>query len=480
MNERSKRMKKIARFCLSILLTAAMLLPSCDGNTPEPAEKPSDAVSQTGSETSSDIAPEEKPFRSLSAEEAEALFGKASPFDASRIENGYFYFFDTPAHPESNGSGMTAYRYNSDTGEVEYVCQKSGCTHFGDPETLESDCPLYVPVNSADQLISVLNGKVFCRSGGGLWSVLDEEGNLKFDEKGMPIIEERAYQLVWYDPQTNESRTLTIGKSDYFMFFYRGKNCFYYYKTSYDKVTDSVRGELWSVGETGGDSALVAAGGWTDDGVVGVIVPCLLNGEEVFFEFSRTDVPSGEEDSNRYRIYRIDENTGERSLFYEKSVPYYSVEVCGNAFLYADYDTEWFLTHDREDDTPMPKTLRLVDLSTGEEKILAENVTDLYNYLLTDRCAMYMLNDPSGENAFILHCYNYLTGEKTEYPLKGKRWRGYNFYYDRGQLYSLDLSLLDENGNPVRHDDLVTLVVWNIATGAQREIYKGKIVEEVK
>ena len=73
--EKCMKHNKIARLCFSVILTAAMLLPSCGGETPAPAENSSDAVSQTGSETSSDTTPEEKPFRSLSDKEAEALFG---------------------------------------------------------------------------------------------------------------------------------------------------------------------------------------------------------------------------------------------------------------------------------------------------------------------------------------------------------------------------------------------------------------------
>ena len=463
---------KIARLCLSILLTAAMLLPSCGGNTPEPTEKPSDAVSQIGSEAPSDTTLEEKPFRSLTAEEAEALFGKASPFDAPRIENGYFYFFDTPADPESYGNGGTAYRYNSDTGEIEYVCKKPGCAHIGDATTGKSDCPLYVPGGGHE--ISVLNGKVLCEGGVLEWPATDEEGNGIYDEKGYMVLEERGYYIAWYDPQTNESRTFPLPITHFINDTWRGKNNFYYSISAYYRETDVSRKELWKVDEAGGDPVLVAA---YEDAVR--IAPYLVNGEEVFLGDFFEDVPSGETpNTNRKWIYRIDEKTGERSLFFERWVP--AAKIFGNMLLYIDYDTDWFLTHAPNDDTPIPDTLRLVDLSTGEEKTLVENVTTLHQFLLTDRCVMYIMDDPTGENAFILHCYNYLTGEKTEYPLKGRRWSGHEIFYDQGQLYLLRLSLLNEEGKSVHYDDLLTVVVWDIATGAQREIYKNKIVKEIR
>ena len=464
--EKGMKSNKIARICLSILLTAAMLLPSCGGNTPEPTEKPSDAVSQIGSETPSDTTSEEKPFRSLTAEEAEVLFGNVSPFDASRIENGYFYFFDTPADPKSNGNGEIPYRYNSDTGEIEYVCRKPGCAHIGDPETLESDCPLYSP--GGCNMLSVLNGKVVFQ--GGVYK------SPTFGEEEKTVVEESGFYIAWYDPQTNESRAFKTLETNDINDILRGKNDFYYSISAYDRATKVSRAELWKVDEAGGDPVLVA----TYEGVDKYIIPYLVNGEEVFLGFSTEEVPSGETPSDREWIYRIDEKTGERSLFYEKSVPSYIVDICGNMLLYNDYDTDWFLTHDPKDDTPIPDTLRLVDLSTGEEKTLVENVTDLRNYLLTDRCVMYILDDPTGENAFILHCYNYLTGEKTEYPLKGRRWSSYKIFYDQGQLYLLRPSLLDEEGRPVNYDDLLTVVVWDIATGAQREIYKNEIVKEIR
>ena len=439
----------------ALLLVVIMLLPSCGEKTPAPTEKPSDAVSRTGSETPSDTTSEEKPFRSLTDEEAEALFGHANS-PVSKIDGDYCYFMDV-----ASDNGYTMCRYHYDTGEIEYVCRKPGCTH-----TEGSGCPLYL-ANGHNAPLCVSDGKVVLYKMGDYIPGTDTSDG---------IADRGDASFIWYDMQTNESREHTAFERSPTVFCYRAGNSFYCEAYLYDRATASSRTELWKFDMTGGEPTLAA----TFDGEDKRIIPYLVNGEEVFLGFSRTDVPSGETPSNRWWIYRIDENTGERSLFYEKSVSNYLVDICGNMLLYADYDTDWFLTHDPEDDAPMPKTLRLVDLSTGEEKILAENVTDLYNYLLTDRCVMYMLNDPTEENAFILHCYNYLTGEKTEYPLKGKRWRGYNFYYDRGQLYSLDLSLLDENGNPVRHGTLVTLVVWDIATGAQREIYKNKIVKEIR
>ena len=466
-------MKKRKAFS-SLLIAVIMLLPSCGENTPEPAEKPSDAVSQIGSEAPSNTTSEEKPFRSLTAEEAEALFGKASPFDAPRIENGYFYFFDTPADPESYGNGGTAYRYNSDTGEIEYVCKKPGCAHIGDATTGKSDCPLYVPGGGHE--ISVLNGKVLFYDGLETNWFWDEEGNFVLNEEGKPVVEYIPCQVIWYDPQTNESRTFTLPTPHDINDIWREKNDFYYSVSAYDRATEISREELWKMDEAGGEPVLVA----TYEGLDKHIFPYLVNGEEVFLGFSTEEVPSGETPSDREWIYRIDEKTGERSLFYEKSVPSYVVDICGNMLLYADYDTDWFLTHDPKDDTPIPRTLRLVDLSTGEEKTLVENVTTLHQFLLTDRCAMYMLNDPTGENAFILHCYNYLTGEKTEYPLRGRRWHGYEIFYDQGQLYLLRLSLLNKEGKPVHYDDLLTVVVWDIATGAQREIYKNMIVKEIR
>lgn len=150
--------------------------------------------------------------------------------------------------------------------------------------------------------------------------------------------------------------------------------------------------------ETGGESTLAAVSEGNDR-----IEPYFVNGEEVFLVCS---AENPEEENRRYRIYHVNGTTGEKSLFFEKPVDTF-YGFLGNSFLYADYDADATVLHS-------------ADLSTGEDRVIEKIKDGARNVIFTDRCVMYLMDDSTGKSAFILHCYNYLTGEKTEYPLKGK------------------------------------------------------------
>ena len=446
----------IIRLCLSVLLTAAMLLPSCGEKTPAPTEDPLNVVSEKGSDTPSDTAPEEKPFRSLSDEESEALFGRMEEGTVANLDSGDCYFFDVPADPESCGNGMTVYRYHGDTGEIEYACRKPGCAHFGDPETLESDCPLFSPVSYISQMdcMSVSNGKILCLFKGRKMPLFDEEGNDLLDEEGKPVSERINPSFSFYDPETNTSRVINISEFNSEVYCCLAGSSLYYGRSVYNEADGSSHHELWKLNETGGEPTLAAVSEGSDR-----IKPYFVNGEEVFLVCSAEDF----ENDLRYRIYRVNGTTGEKSLFFEKPVDTF-YGFLGNSFLYADTDTDTVVLHS-------------ADLSTGEDRVIEKIKNGARNVTFTDRCVMYLMDDPTGKSAFILNCYNYLTGEKTEYPLKGKKWQDGNLFYDGGMLYMIGSELLDEDGKAVSFS---TLVVWDITSGAQREIYSGKIVEEVK
>ena len=118
-----------------------------------------------------------------------------------------------------------------------------------------------------------------------------------------------------------------------------------------------------------------------------------------------------------------------------------------------------------------------MDLTTGYDKVLDENIDNFYFETLTDRCALWLRDDLSGENAYILHCYDYLTGETREYPLHGDKWNSHGIYYDRGQLYFAHASRKTGGKFSTVNRDLV---VWDITSGAWREIYGGVIEKEVR
>lgn len=214
------------------------------------------------------------------------------------------------------------------------------------------------------------------------------------------------------------------------------------------------------------------------------IYPCFVDGKETFIVQSYIG-PDGESiytpnwGQQKVWLYRVESGSEERKLIYDKPVPYVDRSnfnmIAGDSVFFADYEPN-------TTGGSSPKTFHLVNLSTGEDKILAENITDvkLYRLAFTDRCLMWLRDDPTEQYSYILYCYDYLTGEEKEYPLKGdkkRKWREGELFYDRGLLYLVGPNLFDEKGAIYSH---TALVVWDIASGAQREIYKGEIVAEVK
>ena len=452
---------------LCALLAAALLLPSCGGGTDTPAPAaPSSEGADIPSDAASDI-PSETPFRSLSDEEAEALFGRAVP--VSYVDGDWHYFL------ADFSNGMTVYRYHYDTGALEFGCKKPGCEHTDDIDWGVSSCPLYQHMHTGfEHYYSVMNGKLI-RFGGSEY-IYDENGQTVRDEEtGLSIHTDTTLQ--WYDSETDESRIYTIAEPFGQFGCYRVGDSFYYDRSVYLPETGSSHHELWRVDENGGEPTLVVTG---HDGDYAV-VPYLLGEETVYIDYSFLPPDGASEDGDAWRdfwLYRIDEETGEHSLFYHKAVPTAWTAICGDYLFYVDFDSRyWQSVEDPENVPPPPKTLRLVKLSTGEEKALAGNIEDFYGLFLTDNCAMWLQDDPTGENAYILHCYDYLAGEKAEYPLHGDKWKSSDIYYDRGQVYFLHGSR--NTGGPysgVSRD----MVVWDIASGAIREIDNGKIVKEAK
>ena len=430
--------RRIAAIILALaMLLSAALLPACTSESADPAGKDPGTGEPTSSPSDGETEDLPVPFTD---EEAEARFGHAEAHALPNIDGQYVYYVGTDP---KDATFRTMYRYDCATGGIELVCRKPDCDH-----TEDSDCPFAGVMESTE--IAAINGGVVYHG----------------------IMED---QIRWYDPETGESRVYDLGLGTWGRIFKAG-NAVYYRREDDPKILPDHCQEMWRLDLESGDSTMVGFSKKDDFSLA--MTPYWLDGKETVIRNSSKG-PNGEEATLYYDwLYRIDcasvGNGDDETLLYAKELPTPAVGVSGKYFFYVDTSASW---NAEDKSTTFTGSLHIVDSSTGEEQIVTEKGGKYGNTVMTDHCILYLMKDPERKNAYILHCYDYHTGERTEYPLRGEIWEseGGTLMYDRGKIYFTMPGQYDEIGRPIHVADLV---VWDIATGRQQVIRAGEISEE--
>ena len=430
---------KKARSLLALGLAVLLLLPGCAYGIADPIGD----LEEGGSFA---------PF--LSVEEADALFGATT---STQFGGPYMYYTaDLPGYSGNAGNPTipTVYRYNCETGEVDFACQDPVCTH-----KFRSGCPF--------EDFEAMMGVEAYRDG------------------ILYVSRENDLTLCYYDLKTRETMRIfentgtfwVVGDHVYIMEVTTEQDSDNLeFQPKYDiwRWTPELKTAQWVTGRPRGEYARYDV--------------VLYHGRETVIETS-FDGPEGSTlDIERTWLYRIDAETQERELFFEHSFPNSGFWYGGDHLLY------WDRTNGEE--TPEEPTdpdeeewrtfLYLVDLDTMEEEYLGELHSDLTGECvnMTESCILWLRDDPADEYSRILHCYNFITGEKSEYPMPCA-WYGDGFYYYRGRLYmffgfsleeALEREAMKETDFEAYHKYEAQLMLssvivdWDILTGRQRVI----------
>ena len=400
------------------------------------------------SETSDLPSEEARSFRSLTDEEAEARFGHTEKHATTNIDGQYLYYAGAGEVRRKGETDydQTMYRYDCLTGEIEHACQDPDCEHQNvcrDPNcdhAGESDCPFAYMTESTD--------------------IFATDGRITYFTVGYKQLEE-------YTPETGEHKLLSSDAERSTQFFMAG-NAVYFINSFYNDDTDGWRQELWRIDPESEEAERVVV---YDER--GGIQPYLLNGEETVVIYTSIGPDGNPAQDGYYWIYRMeDASTGERTLLYEKAIPDPSLSVSGEYICFSE-DISWWYSYDES--MSSPKNLHLVNATTGEDRIVDEDSYGADRVILTDRVVMTLKSDPEGKYAYILQCYDYHTGETTEYPLLGEAWSSHNVMYYGGQLYFTAPRQYEKSGREKKAADLV---VWDIVSGHQRVITADEIVEK--
>ena len=397
------------KLCCAIAV-ALLLLPSCSDGIVDPI---------------GDLEEIEEWAPVLSEEEADALFGAAETQYASLIDYPWLYYAGDYRVTEKERI-MTVYRFNCETGESEYACQDPVCTHDE-----ESGCPFENYRNF---------GSLSTIHGGVLYTTQRFGGN----------------PLEWYDPATAEHRELVPDADNYYVV--GGELYFDRVEFSEEAAAageNTFAKQLWRYDWEAKSATLVAETLEAYD----VIEPVFAEGEERILLSSSYDFAGNFSEEQRY-LYWIDPTTGERTPVLDYGIYGGTIWATGHWFCYRE-DT-YHLT--LEEDSPF--YLHLVDLETGEDKVVDEDCVGLEFVIPTDRYLLVLNPDPTGENMRILRCYDLEKGEwAKEYPLSGEYDASLMRYY-RGRLYFLSSwkTFVDDPEKA----EIFGYLQWDILTGRQR------------
>ena len=370
----------------------------------------------------------------LSEEESEALFGRVAKENCANLDGPYAYYigrlYDDPEKTQE-----IVYRYNCETGETGVACQIPACPH-----TKGSGCPF-------EKLQDF--GVLRTYRGGVLFQI---EPTMDGMDAGVMC------GLAWYSPETGEYRVICEDATN----CYPTENFLYYDRYEPADELDSeypegFKKQLWRYDWESEKATLVFDGGhWN---CIFYPITGMKKGEDQIYMYvqdSRITSEGGTQ--TNYRIERFDEATGERVTVYDggnvTELRYLSAEY----MLFLEYDTVNFANKST--------VCHLMNLQTGEERILEDHVAG--SELLTDRFVLYQKKDPTGEADWILCCYDIAAGEVTDsYPLYGGWIDGVKNLY-RGRIVSfLNGPTLDENDNFVEIGDVLER---DICTGKMRVV----------
>ena len=401
-----------------MLLVLCMVLPSCSSGIADPV-----GDSEIGAEGAG-----------LSESEAAALFGAGTGQYADMFDYPYVYYTGR-LYPNSETNGQkTVYRYNFETGEAEFACQDSVCTH-----EKKSGCPFEDYLDFGQ--LSVMDGKVIYRTQGG-----------KDDQKL------GAHPLEWYDPKTREHGVLAEDADDQFVV---GDTLYFHcHESSVETVGSEVKSvltkQLWKYDRKQEKAVLVVS---TDDSADSMPNAVLYHGEERVTVSSHYSY-DGQIDAKKLYLYWIDPATGKRTpVLWEGVIGTSNGWFAGDCFFWA----EPFLEDESRGYTPY-----CIDLKTGEKKKIGElGEFDVSTMIPTDKYLLAVCKDPAGKATRILRRYDYAAGEwlEEEYPLHGDYYGIFLRYY-RGKLYFFR-SIKNVKPEPGTVPEAGGYLMWDILTGEQ-------------
>ena len=359
----------------------------------------------------------------LSEEEAEVLFGEKDIVNNYAFDGPYLYYVG-----DMTATKKTVYRYNCESGEIDFACQDSICTH----ET-GSGCP-------------------FARVTDNTWICANSEG-LAY------TVWDPVHQLEWYDLKTRGHRVLVVD-DDLTTCWLFGDTLYFdrfVYSFEYEDVSRGVR-QIWRYDLQTDEEFLIGEADQHDI----TAEPGVINGKETVIIDSYVDPDGNELPAMREWLYQLDPKSGERISLHDGDLPSLWVMDGADCFVYTEGDPF---------ELPQAAVLHFVNLITGEDRVLSEASGHIGHTAITKRCILALVDDPDGNNAKILHCYDYTTGEHTQYPMQGE-WLGKYLRYHRGRIYLWQAYIPGEDGEKLDEADYVE---WDILTGRQR-VVKGKEV----
>ena len=346
-----------------------------------------------------------------------------------------YLYYTGKLYPKSETNNQkTVYRYNFETGEAEFACQDSVCTH-----EKESGCPF------ADYLdfgqLSVLDGKVIYTTEGG--------------KEGQKIGE---HPLEWYDPKTREHGVLAEDADNRYVV----GDTLYFDRAGVTAENVASGGdvsmfrEFWKYDKEKEKAVLVASSTDPNDFLFSAT---LYKGEERITVSSHYGY-DGQVDAKKLYLYWIDPATGRRTpVLWEGVIGTGNGWFAGDCFFYA----EPFVEDETKGYTPY-----CYNLKTGEKKKLGElGEFSVSTMIPTDKYLLAVCKDPAGKVTRILRRYDYAAGEwlEEEYPLHGDYYGIFLRYY-RGKLYFF-MSKKNVTPEPGVMPEAGGYLVWDILTGEQ-------------
>ena len=413
--------RKNANCLLALLLILCMIFPSCSSGIADPVGDSDLGAEGTG----------------LSESEAAALFGAGTGLYTDMFDYPYVYYTGRLYPKSETNEQKTVYRYNFETGETEFACQDSVCTH-----EKGSGCPF------ADYLdfwqLSVVDGKVIYTTEGG--------------KEGQKLGE---HPLEWYDPKTREHGVFAEDADNRYVI----GDTLYFDRTGITTENVASGGdatvfrELWKYDKENEKAVLVASSTDPNDFLFRAT---LYKGEE------RVTVSShygydGQVDAGILYLYWIDPATGKRTPMMKEGI-YGTSEgwFAGDYFFYEE---------------PVEKdggeefkgyVVYSCNIETGEKKALGEGgLYTLSAMIPTDKYLLAVCEDPTGKATRVLRRYDYAAGEwlEEEYPLYGEYYGVFLRYY-RGKLYFF-MSIKNEKPEPGTVPEAGGYLEWDILTGEQ-------------
>ena len=408
--------RKNAKCLLALLFILCMVLPSCSSGIADPVGDSEIGNMGTG-------VPEDT---------AAPLFGAGTGMYTDMFDYPYIYYTGKLYPNSETNNQKTVYRYNFETGETEFACQDSVCTH-----EKKSGCPFEDYLDFGQ--LTVLDGKV-------IYTTKNEKSD------------NFVHPLEWYDPKTREhgvfvedaDNRYVVGDTLYFECHESSV------KTVGSEVESVLTRQLWKYDRKQNKAVLVAS---TDDLADSTPQAVLYHGEERVMISSHYSY-DGQTDAEKSYLYWIDPSNGKRTpILKEGIIGDSSGWFAGDCFFWAEPYVE---------DESKGYTPYCFDLKTGEKKKIGElGEFSVSTMIPTDKYLLAVCKDPTGKATRILRRYDYAAGEwlEEEYPLHGDYFGAFLRYY-RGKLYFF-MSIKNEKPEPGALPEAGGFLVWDILTGEQ-------------